>query len=153
MILLAQVTELADKGQTFADRFGWAPLMLIIMVLGLGYAAWKIGVAVFNWGDKIVVSQIEYVNATKEQQEKLACANTEIAKAMHEQQEKLTSAMIGIASAQTACIAESSKTNQQVDRMLDAMRIGIEIALDVCEETGNESLKTKLHHVQTALME
>lgn len=130
----AQTTEIIEKGQDFAERFGWEALVIVVFLAFVMYLAWK-------WGDRIVSAMIDYVGATKEQSAKSAEASSEMARAM-----------VGLANAQAACVVSSERNGDKVDRVIDSLKIALEAADSLVPESDH-IMKKKIADIRAALNE
>lgn len=133
-MLLSQTTELIDKGQTFAERFGWEALVIVVFLGFVMYLAWK-------WGNRIVEAMIDYVVTTKEQGGKATEATGELARAM-----------VGLANAQAACVISSDKNGEKVDRLIESLKIALEAA-DSLVQDSDVAMKKKIADIRAALNE
>ena len=133
-MMFAQTTELVDKGLSFADRFGWEALVIVVCMGFAMYLAWK-------WGDRIVSAMIEYVVATKEQSQQTAEASSEMAKAM-----------VGLANAQAACVVSSERNGDKVDRVIESLKIALDAA-DSLVPNSDVAMKKKIADIRDALNE
>ena len=133
-MMFAQTTELVDRGLSFADRFGWEALVIVVSLSFVMYLAWK-------WGDRIVSAMIDYVGATKEQSAKTAEASSEMARAM-----------VGLANAQAACVVSSERNGDKVDRVIESLKIALEAADSLVPES-DIAMKKKIADIRDALNE
>ena len=134
MMLTAQATEIIDRGQSFAERFGWEALVIVVFFGFILYFAWR-------WGDRIVTAMIDYVATTKEQSGKSAEATGELARAM-----------VGLANAQTACVISSDKNGEKVDRLIESLKIALDAA-DSLVPDSDHAMKKKIADIRAALNE
>jgi hypothetical protein len=132
--MIAQASELIDRGQSFAERFGWEALVIVVFLGFVMYLAWK-------WGDRIVTAMIDYVGATKEQSAKSAEASSEMARAM-----------VGLANAQAACVVSSERNGDKVDRVIESLKIALEAADSLVPDTDH-AMKKKIADIRAALNE
>lgn len=132
--MFAQTTEIVDKGLSFADRFGWEALVIVVFFAFILYLAWK-------WGDRIVSAMIDYVSTTKEQNDKAA-----------ESASNLAQAMVGLANAQAACVVSTDKNGEKVDRLIESLKIALDAADSLVPES-DIAMKKKITDVRAALNE
>jgi hypothetical protein len=132
--MIAQASELIDRGQSFAERFGWEALVIVVFLGFVMYLAWK-------WGDRIVTAMIDYVGATKEQSAKSAEASSEMARAM-----------VGLANAQAACVVSSERNGDKVDRVIGSLKIALDAA-DSLVPDNDHAMKKKISDIRAALNE
>lgn len=133
--MLAQTTELIDQGQTFAERFGWEALVVILVIFFAGFL-------IYRFGGQISTAVAKYLEAS------LAQLNTQA------ETQARTSEAITLLSATAAADSECQKriemtagmTHAKVDRMMTAFLSAARIAYDAIPEDSPEA-KEKLLRV------
>jgi hypothetical protein len=133
--MLAQTTELIDKGQTFAERFGWEALVIIVVLGFLGALIWRVGGRVATSISNFLEASITQLRAQAETQSK-------------------TSEAITLLSASNAASADlqrrveecATDTHLKVDKLLRALLEAARIAYDSIPDDAQEA-KGKLLRV------
>lgn len=133
--MLAQTTELIDQGQTFAERFGWEALVIIVVLVFLGALIWRVGGRVATSVSHFLEVSIAQLRTQAETQSK-------------------TSEAITLLSASNAASADiqrrveqcASDTHEKVDKLLRALLEAARIAYDSIPDDAAEA-KAKLLRV------
>lgn len=132
--MFAQTTELVDKGLSFADRFGWEALVIVIFLGFVMTMIWK-------WGGKVVDAIVDYIIETRTQQSKI-----------NEYKEQLAESMVAMANAQTACAVQATKNGEKVDRIIDGLKLAIDAA-DTMVPDDDRQMKKKIADIRAVLNE
>ena len=139
--MIGQTTELIKEGQTFADRFGWEALVIVVFFGFSIYALW-------NFGGRLINAVVSYIEVTREQMVTLTGHQGKIA----EQQFELSRAITSLAEAKTDIASGTEQMNLKINKALCAMKLAL-LATESMLPDDSVELKAKLRHIVTVLDE
>ncbi len=138
-MLFGQTTELIKEGQSFADKFGWEALVIVIFFGFTIYTLW-------NFGGRLINAVVSYIDVTREQMVSLTSHQGKIA----DQQFELSRAISSLATSKTNISATTDSINANVDRFMIAAKMAL-LAVEESLPDDKMQLKVKIRHAIAAL--
>ena len=134
-IVTAQATELIDQGQSFAERFGWEALVIVVVLGFIGAMIWRVGGRIGSAVSNFLEASVVQLRSQAETQSKTSEAIT-----------MLSASHSATTDIQRRVEATTNDTHEKVDRMLKGLLSAARIAYDTIPEEAREA-KEKLLRV------
>lgn len=133
--MLGQTAEIIDKGQTFAERFGWEALVIVVVLVFVGFLIWRVGGRMASAIASFLEVSIAQLGTQAETQAKTSEAIS-----------LLSNSAATTADCQHRIEQMASLTHDKVEKVLKGVLGAARVAYDMIPDTEREA-KTKLLRV------
>jgi len=141
-MMIAQKTEIIEQSMTFAEKFGWEALTIIVSIVFFGFMLWRIGGKIAGAGGGLIDAASEYIVCSMGQIKSQQENQSKMAEAI-----SLLSASMAVTTSTTERLeSHAANTHIKIDKVFNALLQAARLAYDSLPE-GSDIAKEKLLRV------
>lgn len=134
--MIGQATEIMDKSQTFAERFGWEALVVVALLVFIALFTWRVGGRIGEAITKYLEASIAQLHTQGEAQDKAAQAMAMLSRNA-ETSEQVTQQIFRI----------TAENKDQTEKILGVLLAAARLAYDTIPPDTSPEVRDKLLRV------